>query len=347
MREPKLWQRAQTGSWYVTLNGKQIALGSDEEQARKKYHALLADNQPAADESVYKLLNRHLAWCKRHRKPETFKRQRIHLRRFARFIGKTRKASELKPFHVQRCLDRKYVDCSTTYLNDAITAIKGALNWAVEQGYIESNPIDKMKKPRRAVRQEFVKAVDWQRVLDAASDEPLRDYLTVAFSSGARPQETRKIEARHFDRDGRRIIFPMDESKGEKRARIIYLDDVVFEIVDRLCKQWPEGPILRNRYGNPWKKNAIKCRFQRLRVKLAMPGLCATVLRHSFAHQKLTSGTDSLVVSKLMGHVDGRMLATRYGHLEEATDLLRQAANSSNPLRPADSAADTPSGHSA
>jgi integrase len=222
MAEPKLWQRAQTGSWYVTINGKQKSLGRDEEKARRKYHAILADTQPAPDESVYKLLNRHLAWCKKNRKPETFKARRIHLRRFAKFIGKIRKASDLKPFHVQRCLDRYYAGRSTTYQNDAITSIKGALNWAVEQGYIDRNPIDKMKKPRRTVRQEFVKSLDWQRVLDAATDQQFRDYLTVAFSSGARPQETRKIEARHFDREGRRIVFSADESKGEKRARVIY-----------------------------------------------------------------------------------------------------------------------------
>lgn len=93
MAEPRLWQRAQTGSWYVTLNGKQISLGKDEELARKKYHALLADNQTASDESIYKLLNRHLAWCKLYRKPETFKAKRVHLRRFAKFIGKTRKVA--------------------------------------------------------------------------------------------------------------------------------------------------------------------------------------------------------------------------------------------------------------
>ena len=52
-----------------------------------------------------------------------------------------------------------------------------------------------------------------------------------------------------------------------------------------------------------------------------MPKLCATTLRHSWAHHRLESGQDSLIVSKLMGHVDGRMLATRYGHIEEGQRL--------------------------
>jgi integrase len=347
MKEPKLWQRAQTGCWYVTLNGKQVPLGKDEAQARKKYHALLAEHNPPADGSAYRLLNRYLAWCKLHCAEGTFKLRRRHLRKFGLYLGRSRKVSELKPYHVQRFVDSRYTGRSTTYHNDAITIIKGALTWAVGQGYIDRNPIEKMKMPPRAVRQEFVKAVDWQRVLEAAKGDEFRDYLTLALSSGARPQELRIIEARHFDAAGKRLVFPILESKGKKRSRVIYLDDTAFEIVERLSKQWPEGPILRNSRGVPWNKGSINCRFRRLRATLGIPKLCATVLRHSFAHQKLVSGTDSLVVSKLLGHTDGRMVATRYGHLEEASDFLRKAANSSNPLRPADGDEDTPASRSA
>jgi serine/threonine protein kinase len=46
-----------------------------------------------------------------------------------------------------------------------------------------------------------------------------------------------------------------------------------------------------------------------------MPKLCAYTLRHSYAHWQLTTGTDAPVVSKLLGHSDGRMLETRYGHV--------------------------------
>jgi site-specific recombinase XerD len=105
--------------------------------------------------------------------------------------------------------------------------------------------------------------------------------------------------------------------------------------------------IFRNRFGRPWSKDAVKDRFKRLQVKLKMPGLCATVLRHSFAHQKLISGTDSLIVSKLLGHVDGRMLATRYGHLDEASQLMQQMVSSDNPLQspPAGPAVDSAEDH--
>ena len=58
-----------------------------------------------------------------------------------------------------------------------------------------------------------------------------------------------------------------------------------------------------------------------------MPGLVATTLRHSFAHHRLTSGQDSLTVSKLLGHVDSRMLSSRYSHLEANAEYMSAAAN--------------------
>jgi site-specific recombinase XerD len=335
MQEPKLWYRKQTKTWYVTFNGKQKSLGRDEEAARKKYHELLAQNgRPAADESVYNLCNRYLAYYKANLAEGTFVIRRRHLRRFTDQLGKRLLTSQVKPFHVRDVLEEQYKECSGTYKHDAVTYIKAVFSWSLEQGYIDKNPLVAVKKPRRGMRETFLKAVEWQRVLDAASDERFREYLVVAFSSGARPQEMRKIEARHVDLDGQRIIFPTEESKGRKHSRVIYLDDLAFEIIKRLCEEWPQGMIFRNRRGRPWSKDAIKDRFKRLKEKLNMPGLCATVLRHSFAHHKLISGVDSLVVSELMGHVDGRMLATRYGHLEDNGDFMRNAANANNPLRP-------------
>ncbi len=76
----------------------------------------------------------------------------------------------------------------------------------------------------------------------------------------------------------------------------------------------------------------MRCRFRSLKKKMGMPKLCATTLRHSWAHYQLEVGQDSLIVSKLMGHVDGRMLATRYGHVEEGKRLAEEAKKIIPPL---------------
>ena len=100
-------------------------------------------------------------------------------------------------------------------------ALKAALNWAAEQGYIDHSPIARMKKPRCKCREFFVPVVDWLRVLSAARGQQFKELVTVMFASGARPQEMRRIEARHYEPVLARLVLLLEESKGKKRRRVI------------------------------------------------------------------------------------------------------------------------------
>jgi integrase len=335
MREPKPFFRAQTESWYLQLGKQQISLGKDKETAWEEYHKLMGkrtDGVSLETDSVARLLNRYLAWLEANRARPTFEKALRHLKSFGQKAGPNLKVSRLKPYHVQHWIDEHYAKASDTYKNAAITVVKAALNWCEQQGYIPHNPIAKMKKPSPAIREFIVPAVKWPEVLAVVRGQEFKDFVTFMLDSGARPQEVCRAEVRHFDRDNCRLVFPRAESKGKKRPRVIYLPPVSFEIVDRLAKQHKTGAIFRTTKDTPWTKNSVNCRFKRLKRELKMPKLCATVLRHSYGHHRLVTGTDSLVISKLMGHVDGRMLATRYGHIDQnPAFMLEQARKTSNP----------------
>lgn len=82
---------------------------------------------------------------------------------------------------------------------------------------------------------------------------------------------------------------------------------------------------MRNTKHQPWTKDAIGCRFKRIRKKLGKSAN-AYAIRHSYATLALISGADSLTVSQLMGHCDVITLARHYQHLSKnATYLLEQA----------------------
>ena len=334
MRQPKPWFRKQTKSWYVEFGGKQIRLGTKKREAWKKYHEIMANGPASAPtETVGALLEKYLDWCEHNLAAATFKKNRFHVKRFGAYIKPKLSTADLKPLHVQRWIDRQYRGKSATYKNIAITAVKAAFNWAAEQGYIGHSPIARMKKPRCASREFYIPVVDWLRLLNAARGQEFKELVIVMFASGARPQEMRQIAARHYDPELVRVVLRREESKGEKRRRVIYLDDLSRAIVERLVARHPRGPLFRNSRGKPWTADAFSARFRRLRIKLAMPELCAYTLRHSYAHWQLTSGTDAHFVSKLLGHSDGRMLATRYGHIErDAAFMRRMAKNTTNPF---------------
>ena len=346
MREPKPFFRNQTQSWYVQFGKEQIPLGRNEKKAWEKYHDLMGERRKSvvsADDSLATVLNRHLVWVRDNRAKATYEKKLRHLRSFGQHLGPKLKVSELRAYHVQRWIDQEYAGRSGTYQHIAISEVQTALNWAVGLQYITENPIAKMPKPEAAMREVFVPAEQWTEILSAIPDREFREYIIVSMTTGARAQEMPKIEARHFDREHRRIVFPKKESKGKKRARVVYLLDEAFVIVGQLVKRYPSGPIFRNTKGRPWSKDSVNGRFKRLKKKLGMPGLCATVLRHSYAHHQLISGTDSHVVSKLMGHVDGRMLAERYGHIDQNPEFMLDQANriSGLPLSPIESPPDS------
>ncbi len=326
MATPKQpWLRKSTGTWHVWVNNKQVYLGRDKKEAHAKFHRLMDRGKLPSSYTVRQIIVAYWDWAKDHLAPSTCDRRKPLLETFSEAVPAKLKGEELKPLHVQRWLDANKRIKSPTTEGNRIGLIKGVFNWAKRMGYIERNPIVDMPRPAARVRQDFVPVDAWPKLLALATDQEFVDFMAVMLSTGCRVTEITRFEALHFD--GSRFVLPILESKGRKRSRVVYLPPDALAIVRRLVEQNPEGKLFLNSRGEPWTKNAVKCRFKRLKRELKMPTLCATTLRHSYAHWRLTQGQDSLTVAKLLGHVDTRMVSTRYGHLEAATDFMAQAAS--------------------
>ena len=63
-RFPKPWFRPFRGIWYVTLDGRQIGLGPNRDEAFKQYHGLMAAGRPkpVSCDSVVALVDAYLEW---------------------------------------------------------------------------------------------------------------------------------------------------------------------------------------------------------------------------------------------------------------------------------------------
>jgi integrase len=328
-RIPKPWKREKTGTWHVQIDGKQVSLGKNKSEAWAKYNRLMAQvTGKASNLTARQIILAYWDWLKGNRKPTTASSREKILKSFGDSLPANLKAESVKPFHVQAWIDGNPNIKSPTTANHRISIIVGVFSWAEKFGYISKNPLAKMPKPRRRIRQEFVSADLWPRVLELATDEHFKTWLWVMLSTGCRVQEMFKFEPDNYDPVGKRFVLPIEDSKGCTTSRVIYLPIELVSTVEQLVHECPEGEkLFRNRRGQPWNRNSIRCRFRRLKRELNMPKLTATTLRHSFAHHRLSSGQDALTVSKLMGHVDTRMLATRYGHLEQNENYMQQAAN--------------------
>ena len=132
--------------------------------------------------------------------------------------------NELKPHHVLAWVDA-HPKWGRTYRRNAITSVQRAFLWAEKVGHIEKTPVRHVEKPTADHRKQVVREPDFRRLLATIKGRQFRDIVEFCWESGARPQEAKAVEARHFNAERSRLEFPPEEAKGKKRWRIIYLTD--------------------------------------------------------------------------------------------------------------------------
>lgn len=310
MRQPYYLKRRKC--WYVWIDGKQERLDPDKKQAFDKFHKLMSNDEINGEVSVAKLLDASLDWMQKHRSAKTFSWYRDHLISFAKSIGAGLKITDLRPFHVTDWLDAK--EWSNNTKHRAIAAIQRVFNWGRKQGYIVRSPLEGMEKPEVTPRDVLITDAHFKTLMEETKDQAGRDFWSFLWETGCRVQEARIIHTDHFQRDEMRLVIPRKNAKGKKKARVIYLNPVAFEIVDRRVKAQGEGFILRHSRGKQWTKETVKNRVQRF-LKPLSDEYNATAFRHTFCTRALMSGVDPITVSELMGHSNLNMVANNYGHL--------------------------------
>jgi integrase len=134
-------------------------------------------------------------------------------------------------------------------------AVQRTFNSAEKLGVIDHSPIRHIAdKPVQGRRDDYLTAEQFRGLVDHyAKGDPFRDLLEFCWESGARPQESKLLEARHFDSAGRRFVILADEAKGKKRVRVIHLTDAAFALAGKWVERHPTGPLFRNRNGRAWK----------------------------------------------------------------------------------------------
>src|SRR5579883_344628 len=261
-KRPEPFWREQTHCYYVQIGKKQHRLDPDEQTAWRLYHELMPKPpeerpKPILDTRlVAVILDAFLDHVKANKAPKTYTWHRDHIQNFVSAHPPTLTVAELKPHHVTRVMD-DHEGWSPSTKNGFGRSVQQAFRWAKRQGLIEINPIDDVEKPGGQARELAISVAEYAQIMSVVTDPCARLLLETAWETGARPQEVRAIEARHVELEQRRIAFPVKESKGKKRQRVIYLTDEGIALLGPLCERRPTGPLLRNSDGEPWTKDSI------------------------------------------------------------------------------------------
>lgn len=317
--------RANRDAWVSQINGTLVTLAKGKRNrgaAVKELARLLAerDSGRPASMTVAELFDRLLKWTREHRSPLTLEWYTRHLRGFAEHIGRETSCTAIRPFHVARWLESREIGQATRH--GAITAVKRAFRWGHRQGYLDSNPLEGLDRPKMPRREAILTPAQERTALEAAPP-PLRDYLTVIHETGCRPSEVARMEAAHINGDVATMRSKTTEATG--RVRTIYLTPTATTIVSRLTAIHPAGPIFRNSRGRPWTRHALALAMGRLRRRLGLGKECTA---ESFRHGWVTEAKLHLpnsVVAELAGHSSTSMVDKFYGHISERKAELAKA----------------------
>ncbi len=325
------WYRKFNDTWYVTVRGEQIPLAkgkASKKEAERAFHKLMAGDAPQAvrpsDTRVIAVLDLFLDHSRKHNAPRTYEWYRDFLQDFSDMYGLLR-VEDLKPFHVTRWAD-SHPDWEGARWG-AITAVKRAFNWAADEGLIAASPVKKVKKPVMRRRERFVTPEERKKIFDNYPEgDCFRDFLFALEHTGCRPGEVGAVTAE--DVDLRIGAWVLGEHKTEEKTgepRVIILTPAMLELTKRLIAEHPEGPLFLNEDGKPWNRNAIRCRFRRVRKKLKLGGdLVAYLYRHAVATDLLESGTGIAQAAEILGHKGTDMIMRHYSKLRERREHLRE-----------------------
>ena len=276
------------------------------------------------------IYQRYLEWAKRRRSPRTCEWTKKHLDGFSATLPDNLLVADLRGLHIEEWLSTKPT-WGANQRRGAIVAVTRPLNWAAKLGYIDVNPVRGVERPAPQRRESKLRPADFEAIIDLHTpDDPFRTLLVFAWETGCRPQEGRRIEARHVRLESHRVELPPAEAKGGRRQRTIYLSPIAEAILREALARDQGGPLFRNSLGRPWTADAIGCRFGRLK-KLLGRRFAAYDLRHAFATRKLKEGIDPITVSHLLGHKDASMLCRHYeeigGDSAHLSAAVGQASN--------------------
>ncbi len=325
-RVARPWFRKSTQTWYVTLSGQQVLLGRSKREAYAEFARLTVGrgSHPASRITVRSLADLWLEDCGRRLKSPTLQTYRSRIGSFVAVCG-TLEVSRLKPYHLSQWVAKQRWGQSTTH--SGLTIVKLMVAWGEREGYINSNPIAKVRKPGMVRRRPITLAE--AEVVTAACPAHIRVALELLLVTGLRPGELCSLDGRRIDLAGRRAIVT-----GKAGQRTIPLGEAAMEITTRLVKVHPAGPLLVGHgQRGTLTVDTFGAAVKRARRRIAPDGSLDHVTPHCwrglFATEALRCGVDAAIVSLLLGHRDASMVLRHYASPDHAMllDAMQRATS--------------------
>jgi integrase len=202
--------------------------------------------------------------------------------------------------------------------NRTWTILRAALNHAYHDGKVASDHAWRKVKPFKKVdraRIRYLTVAECQRLINSC-DADFRLLVQAALLTGCRYGELSRLVVSDFNPDVGTV--GIQQSKSGHSRNIVLTDEGRKFFRQITVGRSGDELMLRKANGTAWQ-NSHQLRpmaeaVTRAKIK---PAINFHALRHTWASLAVMNGTPLLVVAKVMGHRDGRMVEKFYGHLRE------------------------------
>lgn len=182
---------------------------------------------------------------------------------------------------------------SPNHRRDFLSHLSQFLNWCLQNGHLESNPVNRIKKPlKQTPDAEFLSLRQCERlvsVLNRPEFKPLRGKIAIGLFAGIRNAEMERLEwSRDFNWDQKEIVVVSSRSKT-KRGRSVPIAPVL--------KAWLDiADTTTSRVGDVPQRMMDRFRKQ---VGFRIP---PNALRHTFASYWGAVNDSKTALAKIMGN---------------------------------------------
>ena len=262
------------------------------------------------------------------------------------------KLSGLSPHDIQRfynSLQKGENPLSPKSVKNTHGVLHKALQQAVKNGYIKSNPADACELPRIEKAQiKPLDSLDIKRFLDAARGNPFEFVYVVTLFTGMREGEVLGLTWDCIDfkagtitvnKQLQRIrgegVYKLVSTKNGKSRLITPAPSVMAMILQQRKRQsdwqiksygaWsnPLHLVFTNELGNNLSAQTVYLHFKKIAESIGRPSARFHDLRHSYAVAALQAGDDVKTVQETLGHHSAAFTLDVYGHV---TEQMRQAS---------------------
>jgi integrase len=363
--------------WFANIGGDRIRLTTGpkkqtEEEAKEKYEAERQARrvEVAGDRnSVWAVLNAYLLnlenrVAKGEAAGNTCTMHRHVIEPFTDRYG-TVLVRNLRPKDVNEWLAemrqprwkeklKRHVSWGDATVKLAEDVLRTAFIWAVQEGVISKNPLDrkgrgKRKRRRRRPAKGRVAVLDreHEQLLEQARRRSKKDFyhlLLFLYGTGARPAELYLAKASEWDEAKKAfVIKATPEERGRYKLahleedRTVFIPDDLVPAAKELMGKYPDGPIFRTESGKPWKNNTLCARFRSIKRAAnraaearGLPPVRKEVSAYSYRHHYITRWVErNLPLWRLceLLNTSEAMVRAAYSHLFEQTETLRESLN--------------------